>query len=117
MAGDYWARHFARQRKILGLVIEEIHPERIVDEEYSAALARLNRADAQSERNWRTPIRTFGTCLECLGHGEVENPKWIDGETPNESEAMDCETCRGRGIVEIIDKPDPVSTIDDDFPF
>lgn len=117
MSSDYHARRHTGHRKMLALLVDEMRPPIVLNEEYEAALRRTNRRDAADERGWSLDaIRTFATCLACFGEGIEENPKWIDGETPHESEVIDCQTCRGTGLVEIIDLPEPPA-LDDDMPF
>lgn len=120
MVGEYYSRHHANHRKILALLIEEMSPRTVTSEDYERSLARLFRSDEEDGRNWkRGTIRTYATCLECFGDGCVQNPAWFDDEECREPEALDCETCRGAGLVEIVDAPVPVemAVVDDDLPF
>lgn len=121
---DFLSRHHANQRKIIGLVLEDMAPWKIHTADYEKALSRFYRADeAENLRinhGWRDPVvRTFCTCLECVGLGEVPNPNWQDDGNPNETETNDCTTCGGRGIVEVVDDPVPIqaSALDDEMPF
>ena len=121
MSSDYHARRHTGHRKMLALLIDEMHPPMIVSEEYAQALHFTDRRSiADDQGRSHGSIRTFATCLTCLGDGSEENPKWIDGETPHEPEEIDCETCRGTGLVETIDLPEPpppAPATDDDMPF
>lgn len=118
MGSNYHSQHHATHRKMLALVIEDMRPWTVTSEEYENALRHLNRADREDDLKWRRgTIRTYATCLACLGDGREENPAWIDGETPDEPEDIDCETCRGTGLVEIVDELPPVEAAPDDLPF
>lgn len=114
---DYHSRHHQNQRKMLSLLIEDMHLWSVPSEDYETALRHLNRADTEDERHWRRGmIRTFGTCLTCFGDGCVDNPRWNDEESSDEPESVDCETCRGAGVVKIVDKPEPVEQVEE-LPF
>lgn len=117
MSSDYLTRQHTRHRKMFALLVDEMRPPVILSEEYEAALRRTNRRDVADERGRSVhAIWTIATCLACFGEGCEGNPKWIDGETPHETEVIDCQTCRGTGLVEIIDLPEPPA-LDDDMPF
>lgn len=112
---DYLSRRHATMRKMLGLVLDEMRPWKVCTAAYEKALSQFNRADEAENlrinRGWGKPVvRTFCTCLECLGEGEVPNPAWQDDGAPGETESNDCDVCGGRGMVEVIDDPDPVGT-------
>lgn len=108
MPSTYSHRHHENHRQMLALLLKDMHPWTVENEQYAKALDRLFRSDEEEQRNWkRGTIRTFGTCLECFGDGSIRNPNWYDDDECQEAEVIDCETCRGCGIVEIIDKPVP----------
>lgn len=113
----HWSATHETHRKMFSLIIDEMQPWSVVAEDYAKDLARINRADEQADRGWRTPIRTFGTCLDCLGDGCNRNPAWYDDDECQVPEVLDCETCRGCGLVEIIDRPEPPAPADVEEPF
>lgn len=121
MSTNYFSRHHENHRKILALLIEEMHPHAVVSADYVNALGRLFRADEEEQRSWKPgTIRTFGTCIECFGDGRTQNPHWFDDDECREPEVIDCETCRGVGLVEIVDPPSavqPAPGTDDEMPF
>jgi hypothetical protein len=118
MSTDYYSRHFQAWRDVIETAIEELDPHTMTVDAYVAALIHFDRYD--TERFPGKPPRLFAMCPDCAGDGRERNPKWEDTDENQEPEVIDCEQCRGTGMVEIIDELPTVAAapaLDDDMPF
>ena len=109
MSSNYFSRHYAPLRSMSALAFSAMEPRPVSPEDYSKDLAHF-RDDPDNGK-----ARLFATCLACGGDGLVRNAEWFDDDECQVPEASDCDTCVGRGWVEIKDRP--VTAIDDNMPF